>query len=147
MSSSMTTIQTMNSTGTKLVNLTELGGRILLAHIFLLSGLSKIGAYAATAGYMESAGVPAALLPVVIATELGGSLALIIGWRTRIGAFLLAGFTLIAACIFHNNFVDQIQQMQFMKDISIAGGLLLLVARGAGPMSLDARRARQERSR
>src|SRR5579863_5106772 len=120
----------------------ELGGRILLASLFLLSGLTKLSGYAATAGYMASMGVPAALLPLVIATEVLGSLAVIVGWNTRIAAFLLAGFTLIAAGIFHNNFGDQIQTIMFLKDVSIAGALLMLVANGAGPLSLDYRRAR-----
>jgi putative oxidoreductase len=119
----------------------ELGGRILLASLFLLSGLTKISSYGAMAGYMSSAGVPASLLPIVIATEVLGSLAIMFGWHTRIAAFLLAGFTLIAGAIFHNNFGDQIQMIMFLKDISIAGGFLMLVANGAGPLSLDRRRA------
>ena len=119
----------------------ELGGRILLASLFLLSGLTKIASYGAIAGYMTAAGVPASLLPIVIATEVLGSLAIIVGWHTRIAAFLLAGFTLIAGAIFHNNFGDQIQLIMFLKDISIAGALLMLVANGAGPLSVDRRRA------
>lgn len=120
----------------------ELGGRVLLASLFLLSGLTKLSAYGATAGYMASMGVPSALLPLVIATEVLGSLAIIVGWNTRIAAFLLAGFTLIAGGIFHNNFADQIQTIMFLKDISIAGAFLMLVANGAGPLSIDYRRAR-----
>lgn len=120
----------------------ELGGRILLAALFLLSGLTKLSGYAATAGYMASMGVPAALLPLVIATEVLGSLAIIVGWHTRIAAFLLAGFTLIAAGIFHNNFGDQIQVIMFLKDVAITGAFLMLVANGAGPLSIDHRRAR-----
>ena len=120
----------------------ELGGRILLASLFLLSGLTKMSAYGATAAYMTAMGVSPALLPLVIATELLGSLAVIVGWNTRIAAFLLAGFTLIAGALFHNNFGDQIQTIMFLKDVSIAGAFLLLVANGAGPLSLDHRRAR-----
>ena len=120
----------------------ELGGRILLASLFLLSGLTKLSGYAATAGYMASMGVPSGLLPLVIATEVLGSLAVIVGWHTRIAAFLLAGFTVIAAAIFHNNFGDQIQMIMFLKDVSITGAFLMLVANGAGPLSLDHRRAR-----
>lgn len=85
----------------------ELGGRILLASLFLLSGLSKMSGYGMTAGYMASMGVSPALLPIVIGTEVLGSLAVIVGWHTRITAFLLAGFTLLAASLFHNNFGDQ----------------------------------------
>src|ERR1700731_299008 len=73
-------------------NFTELAGRVLLASLFLLSGLGKLGAYGATAAYMSSVGVPGALLPVVIATEVLGALAIILGWKTRTVAVLLAGF-------------------------------------------------------
>jgi putative oxidoreductase len=120
----------------------ELGGRILLASLFLLSGLTKMSAYGATAAYMTAMGVSPALLPLVIATEVLGSLAVIVGWNTRIAAFLLAGFTLIAGVIFHNNFGDQIQAIMLLKDVSIAGAFLMLVGSGAGPLSLDHRRAR-----
>jgi putative oxidoreductase len=71
----------------------ELAGRILLVALFLLSGLGKISGYAATAGYMAAQGVPGILLPVVIATEALGAIAILLGWQTRIVAFLLAGFT------------------------------------------------------
>jgi putative oxidoreductase len=120
----------------------EVAGRILLAALFLLSGLGKIGSYTATAAYMSSVGVPAALLPLVIATEVGGALSIIVGWKTRVTAFLLAGFTLLTAFTFHNNFADQIQMVMFLKNVSIAGGFLLLVANGAGPLSIDRRLAR-----
>jgi putative oxidoreductase len=89
---------------------------------------------------MSSVGVPKALLPLVIATEVAGALSIILGWKTRITASLLAGFTLLTAFIFHNNFADQIQMMMFLKNVSIAGAFLLLVANGAGPLSLDRRR-------
>src|SRR5690242_4085219 len=127
--------------GSTLLKAGELAGRILLASLFLLSGLSKISGYAATAGYMAAMGVPRVLLPLVIATEVLGSIALIIGWKTRIAAVLLAGFTLMAAFLFHNNFADQIQMIMFLKNVAIAGALLLLAAHGAGPLSLDARRS------
>ena len=124
----------------------ELGGRLLLGQLFLLSGLYKLSSYAATAALMQSAGVPGSLLPLVIATEIGGGLAVILGWRTRIGALLLAGFTFIAGLLFHNNFADPTQQQMFMKNITIVGGLLVLMAQGAGPLSLDALRARRRAS-
>ena len=122
-------------------NVAELAGRVLLAALFLISGVGKIGAYAGTAGYMASQGVPAALLPGVIAIEVLGALAIIAGWRTRITAFVLAGFTLVAALIFHSNFGDQLQTIMFLKNVAIAGGFLLLVANGAGRLSIDARAA------
>jgi putative oxidoreductase len=115
-------------------------GRVLLAVLFLLSGLGKLGAYSATVAYMASAGVPGALLPLVIATEIGGALAIIVGWRTRTVAFLLAGFSLLTALTFHRNFADQQQLINFLKNVSIAGGFLLLLANGPGPLSIDQRR-------
>jgi len=114
-------------------------GRILLALMFLLAGLNKISGYAGMQGYMESMGVPGALLPLVIALEVLGGITLMLGWHTRLTAFLLAGFTLLATLIFHSNLGDQTQMLFFMKNLSIAGGLLLVVAHGAGPYSIDNR--------
>ena len=133
---------TASRRNTTLESSAELVGRVLLGSLFLLSGLSKLGAYGATAAYMSSAGVPGALLPAVIAVELLGSLAVIVGWKTRVAAALLAGFSLLAAFLFHNNFADQIQMIMFLKNVSIAGGFLLVVANGAGAVSLDRRSER-----
>jgi putative oxidoreductase len=119
----------------------ELAGRSLLSVLFLLSGLGKIGAYAATAAYMSSVGVPSVLLPVVIATEVLGGLAIILGWQTRVTALLLAGYSLLTALVFHTNFADQIEMIMFLKNVSIAGGFLLLVVNGAGPLSVGRRLA------
>jgi len=107
--------------------------------MFLIAGIGKIAGYAATQGYMQSQGVPGALLPLVIALEVCGAIAIIAGFRTRIVAALLAVFTIVAAVIFHSG-GDQMQQILFLKDVAIAGGFLLLVARGAGEWSIDARR-------
>ncbi len=117
----------------------EFAGRFLLAALFLISGAGKIGAYSGTAAYMSSVGVPGFLLPIVIATEVIGAAAIIVGWQTRIAALLLAGFTLLSAALFHNNFGDQIQAIMFFKNVAIAGGFLLLVANGAGAISIDRR--------
>jgi putative oxidoreductase len=106
-----------------------------------MSGIGKISAYEATAGYMTFVGVPSALLPLVIVTEVLGSLAVIFGWKTRMVAVLLAGFTLLTAIMFHTNFADQIQMMMFLKNVSISGALLLLAVNGAGKYSMDARTA------
>jgi len=124
-----------------ILSLANLGGRIFIAAIFILSGLAKIGGYAGTQGYMESMGVPGALLPVVIALEVVGGIAIVVGWHTRIVAFLLAGFTLLSALVFHSNLGDQTQYYMFMKNVAIAGGFLFLVANGGGVLSLDHRRA------
>ena len=120
----------------------ELAGRILLSSLFVLSGLSKLGAYAGTAAYMASQGVPSALLPLVVATELLGGLAIAFGWKTRVAAFLLAGFSVLSALVFHINFADQVQMIMFLKNVSIAGGFLMLLANGAGRLSLDHRFAK-----
>ena len=89
--------------------------------------------------WFVSVGVPGALLPLVIALELIGGLVLMLGWHTRLTAFLLAGFTILATLIFHSNIGDQTQFLFFMKNLSIAGGLLLVVSHGAGPYSVDNR--------
>ena len=116
---------------------TEFTGRVLLAALFLGSGLSKLGAYAGTAAYMASVGVSGGLLPGVIGLEVLGAVAIIVGWHTRVAAFLLAGFTLVAAFLFHANFADQIQMIMFMKNVAITGAFLNLVANGAGWVSVD----------
>lgn len=117
-------------------------GRVLLALIFVSSGFSKIGAYEATQGWMAASGVPGVLLPLVIVLEIGGGLAIMAGWQTRISAFLLAGFTLVAGLVFHSNFGDQAQMISFMKNLAIAGGFLQLVSHGPGAFSLDNWKAR-----
>lgn len=118
----------------------DLLGRILIAVLFLASGLGKIGGYAGTQAYMASMGVPGALLPLVILTEAGGAIAIILGWKTRWAALALAGFCLLTATLFHLNFADKGQMTSFMKDIALAGGFLILFAHGAGAWSLDGRK-------
>jgi putative oxidoreductase len=117
----------------------DLGGRILISALFLISGLGKISAYAGTQAYMESAGVPGVLLPLVIGLEVFGAAAIIVGYRTRLVASALALFTIASGVLFHGG-GDQMQQIMLMKNLAIAGGFLFLVARGAGDWSLDARR-------
>lgn len=84
-------------------------------------------------------GAPSGLLPVVIALEVLGGLAVIVGWQKRIAFFLLAGFCLLAAAMFYNNFGDQNEMIHFMKDIAMAGGFLFLTAHAAGNFSPDKR--------
>jgi putative oxidoreductase len=110
--------------------------RIMLAAIFVMAGSSKIGGFAATQGYMQAMGVPGFLLPFVIALEIGGGLALIVGFQTRLAAFGLAVFSVAAAFLFHHG-ADQVNQIMFMKNIAMAGGLLALTLNGAGRCSLD----------
>jgi putative oxidoreductase len=117
----------------------DLVGRLLISVPFVLSGWGKIGGYAATQGYMQHAGVPGGLLPLVILLELGGGIAILIGLFTRPIAFLLAGFCVIAGLLFHGGSPDQTQQIMLLKDFGLAGGFLILTANGAGRFSVDAR--------
>jgi len=112
--------------------------RLGLAAIFIMAGLSKISGYEGTAGYMDSMGVPGALLPVVIAVEVLGGIAIVIGLFTRLTAAGLTVFTVASALLFHFNLADQTQYLMFWKNIAIAGGFLLLVANGPGAYSVDA---------
>ena len=108
--------------------------RVLVAYIFIVAGYGKISGYEATAGYMEAMGVPSALLPLTILVELGGGLALLLGFQTRFAAFGLAVFSLITAFIFHGGVEDAIN---LMKNLSIAGGLFFVMLHGAGKLSID----------
>jgi len=121
-------------------NVIEFLGRLFLGHIFLLAGLNKLGeGYAGTAGYMDSMGISAGVLPLVIATEIVGGLMVIVGFKVKWAAYALAGFTVLAALIFHSNLADQMQMILFMKNLSITGGLLLLSVHGAGGFSVDSK--------
>jgi len=126
----------------KLQSIAAPAGRILISLIFIYTGVGKITGYAGTQGYMEAMGVPGALLPLVIAVEVLGGLAVLLGWQTRVAAFLLAGFSLLSALLFHANFADHTQVINFMKNLSIAGGFLMIVAHGGGAFALDNRTKR-----
>ena len=108
--------------------------RVLMAYIFIVAGWGKLNAYPETVSYMESMGVPAVLLPLTILVELGGGLALLLGFQARFAALGLAGFSLITALIFHSGADDAIH---LMKNFAMAGGLIFLVLHGAGKISLD----------
>jgi len=118
--------------------------RLGLAAIFIMAGLSKISGYEGTVGYMESMGVPGALLPAVIAVEVLGGIAIVIGLFTRLAALGLAVFSIASALLFHFNLADQTQFVMFWKNIAIAGGFLLLVANGPGAYSVDAWRKKDK---
>jgi putative oxidoreductase len=117
-------------------------GRVMIAAIFILSGISKIQAPAYMMGYIASVGLPfpALALAIAVAVELGGGIALILGYRTKAVAAILAIFSVVTALAFHNQLADQNQFIHFFKNIAMAGGLLQVVALGAGRYSLDARR-------
>ncbi|MHB1608046.1 DoxX family protein [Acidiferrobacter thiooxydans] len=116
----------------------DLVGRVLLAFIFLFAALGKIEDYDGTRLYMMSYGVPGALLPVVIAVELLGSLAIMVGLWTRYAALLLALFSIAAIVIFHQNLATMTNQIITLAEVSFTGGLILLAVNGAGCLSLDA---------
>ena len=126
----------------KIESLTLLAARVLLALIFLAAGANKISQYGATVSYMQSMGVSGALLPAVIALELAGGLAILLGVFTRQAATGLAVFCIVAGTLFHGNFADPIQAAMFMKNLAIAGGFLALIAAGAGSFSVDSRSRR-----
>lgn len=122
--------------------------RVLMATLFLPAGLSKIGGFDGTVGYIASVGLPLASLGAVVAilVEVLAPLALLVGWRTRWAALVLAVFTLVATVFFHNFWAmpaeqQFMQQLMFMKNLGVVGGLLALAAFGAGAWSLDARRS------
>ena len=117
-------------------------GRLLLAAIFLISGVGKLLNPAGTIGYISAFGLPLPELGLVLAVivEIGGGLLLIAGYQTRIVALALAVFTLTAGIVFHSNFGDQNQLIHFLKNVAIVGGLLQVVAFGAGRLSVDGRR-------
>ncbi|HEY4365595.1 MAG TPA: DoxX family protein [Steroidobacteraceae bacterium] len=117
-------------------------GRLLIAVIFLISGFGKLAAPAATQGYIAAAGLPLPLIAYLVAVvvEVGGGILLVLGYQTRIVALAMAVFTIAAAFGFHNHFADQNQMIHFLKNIAMAGGLLQVVAFGAGMFSIDGRR-------
>lgn len=123
-------------------NLLAAVGRLLLAIMFILSGLGKIGAPEATQGYIASVGLPSPMLGYLLSilVEVGGGVLLVVGYRARLVSLVLAAFTVVAALVFHHNFADQNQMIHFLKNISIVGGLLQVAAFGAGALSLDGRR-------
>ena len=117
-------------------------GRVLIGLPFAMSGFGKLAAYSATVGMITAVGLPLPPLAfaVAVALELGGGLLLIAGYQTRLVAAALAVFTLATAFSFHSNFADQNQMIHFLKNVMITGGLLQIVAFGAGALSFDNRR-------
>ncbi len=124
-----------------------LGGRILLSLMFIISGWGKITGFAGTAGYMASKGMPfpQLLLAGAIIVEFGGGLMLLFGWKARLAALAIFLFIIPATLVFHNFWAADPAQVQgqtihFMKNLTIMGGMLYVMAFGAGPLSLDARK-------
>lgn len=121
-------------------------GRILLAQIFIASGLNKISGWEQTAGYMASKDMPmvSLFLFVAIVLEVGGGISILLGFKAKIGAIALAIFLIPVSLIFHNFWAlegmnQQIQMVMFMKNLAIMGGLIILAAFGAGSYSIDSK--------
>ena len=116
-------------------------GRLLIGLPFAMSGLGKLAAIGPTTDAIRSVGLPlpSLALAVSIAVELGGGLLLIAGFKARSVAAVLALFSLVTAVAFHNHFADQNQMIHFLKNVMMAGGLLQIVAFGAGALSVDNR--------
>lgn len=136
------TATTLNTNTASGAGYAALAGRILIAAIFILSGFSKITDPASAIGYISSVGLPLPQLGLGIAilVELVGGVALIVGYRTRLVATLLAIFSLVTAFVFHSALGDQNQFIHFFKNVAMAGGLLQIAAFGAGTVSIDGRR-------
>jgi putative oxidoreductase len=120
------------------IKYTDAPARVAMSAIFLLSGAGKLSAYAQTQGYMEAYGLPGGLLAPTIAFEIGAGLALLVGFQTRFVAFLLAGFSIATALVFHRDFGDQTQMIMFLKNVAITGGFLVMAKAGAPGLSVDA---------
>ncbi|TCS38609.1 putative oxidoreductase [Paucimonas lemoignei] len=126
----------------------EIAARILMSHIYIISGWSKLSNFSGTSGYFAHLGLPmpAVVTPLVILIELGGGLALLLGFKTRWVAAMLALFSVATAVVAHTNFADPNQMNNFMKNLAMAGGYLLFVKYGAGAPSMDNAAARKRSS-
>lgn len=114
-----------------------LAARCLVASLFLWSGVGKITGYDEAIAFMSDTGTLKGLLPLAVAIEVGGAVMLVVGFRLRFTALLLAGFCLFTALLFHANFADRMQMFHLLKNVAIAGGLLALYVAGPGRLSLD----------
>jgi putative oxidoreductase len=125
-----------------MTNASLLVARILLAILFIVAGLGKLGNVEGFAGYMASGGVPAFLAWPVILLEIVGGVAILVGFQTRVFALALGGFALLSGLLYHFDPSDQMQMTQLMKNFGLAGGFLLLALNGAGAWSVDAKMGR-----
>lgn len=121
----------------KTENITLLLARILMTILFITAGWGKLMAYSVTQQNMQHMGIAGIFLPLVILLELGGGIAILLGFLTRFTAWFIAGFSLLTAILIHSHFAEGVNQIMFMKNISIAGGFLLLAITGPGALSID----------
>ena len=119
------------------MHIIEITGRIFLSAVFLIAGVNKIFNYEGTTAYMESFGVPDFLYIPAIILEILFPLLIVIGYQTKISAFIMAIFSVSLAIIFHTDFREGMQMMFFLKDIAIAGGFMIIIVYGPGKISLD----------
>ncbi|MES2105336.1 MAG: DoxX family protein [Pseudomonadota bacterium] len=117
----------------------NIAARLLMAQIFIIAGFGKLMGFSGTVGYFTSLGLPMPQIvaPLVILIELGGGLALLFGFKTRWVAAVLALFSVGSALVAHMNFADQGQMINFMKNMAMAGGLLMFFKHGAGSPYID----------
>lgn len=120
-------------------------GRLMMAAIFLISGLGKIAAPAMTIGYIGAMGLPFPTLGFLLAVvvEVGGGVLLVLGFQTRIVTLVLAVFSVVTGLVFHHAIGDQNQLFNLLKNIAMAGGLLQIMSFGPGAFSLDARKVQK----
>ena len=119
------------------MNIVEFLGRIFLSALFLIEGLGKISMKEDVVMYMEDYGVPGVLFIPALILEILFPLLLILGYKTKFAALIMALFTLTVAIIFHTNFIEGMEMIFFLKDVAIAGGFLIVIAYGPGKLSLD----------
>ena len=119
------------------MHIVEFIGRILLSTLFLIEGLGKISMREDVIMYMEDYGVPGVLFIPALILEILFPLLLILGYKTKFAALIMALFTLTVAIIFHTNFIEGMEMIFFLKDVAIAGGFLIVIAYGPGKLSLD----------
>ena len=122
-------------------NLLDFLGRLMMSLIFVVVGIQQALNPETVRAYMDLHGVMSAFLPVAIILEIAGAVAIVTGYWTRIFAFLLAGFSIMTAFLFHADFADPAEFELFMRDVALAGGMLVLCARGPSDWTVDARRA------
>ena len=123
-----------------MANFFDLIGRILISSIFLLSGYNKIFNYSGTISWMEGFGIPGFLLAPTIILEIILPILIIIGYKTRLAAILLAVFCITTAVIFHYDFSDQMQTVQLLKNFGLAGGFLFIAVNGPKEWAVEAKK-------
>lgn len=121
----------------KLTEYTPFVARLLLSVLFLLGGFGKLADVQGFAGYLAMGGLPGFLAWPAILFEIAVGLSMILGFQARIMGLLAAGFCVVTALLYHNNFADQMQMIMFLKNLGLAGGFLMVFTHGAGKLAID----------